>query len=220
MARGQWGRAALSMALATLTRQQGLFLMLPLAWTLWTQRRQGRPVAWLSLLGAPLAWVGWVLFRALVLGDWEPSFASWQSFVYSILISRSHKMVVPNQAFLWPWEALRCALGQALAAPDVDMALNGFLASGMVLLLVLAWPRLTGAERLYSLAMMGVSFAYYTGPVHPYMGLPRHMVLAFPLSVGMARLTRHAWQRVAWSVAGLLTLWLVLTAYGLQAWVP
>lgn len=218
--RGRWAWAGLGAALATFTRQQGVLLLVPIAWTLWTRRRELRWRAWWSLLGAPLAWVGWVLYRALALGDWQPGLGSFQELVYSVLISRSHEKVVPEQAFLWPWEALRRAVGQMLAAPDVDMGLNAALAVGMVALLILAWRRLTGAEKGYALAVIGVSFAYYTGQVHPYMGLPRHMALAFPLVLGMERLTRRPWQRVVWSVVGALGLLLVVAVYGLRAWVP
>lgn len=218
--RGRWAWAGLGAALATLTRQQGALLLVPIAWTLWTRRRELRWEAWWSLLGAPLAWAVWVLYRALALGDWQPGLGSFQELIYSVLISRSHEKVVPEQAFLWPWEALRRAVGQMLAAPDVDMGLNAALAVGMVALLILAWRRLTGAEKGYALAVIGVSFAYYTGPVHPYMGLPRHMALAFPLVLGMERLTRRPWQRVVGNVVGALGLLLVVAVYGLQAWVP
>lgn len=216
----RWGWAAAGAALATLTRQQGVFLMLPIAWELWQQRRTVPRAAWASLAGAPLAWAGWVLYRALALGDWQPQVDSLQSLVYSVLISRSHKMVVPEQAFLWPWEALGRAWRQTVAAPDVDMLVNGVLMGVLVALLIVAWRRLTGAERVYSLAIVLVSFAYYTGPVHPYMGLPRHGLLAFPFVVGIAPLTRRSWQRVLWSVAGVLGLLMVVMVYGLQAWVP
>ncbi len=216
----RWAWAGWGAALATLTRQQGVFLLVPIAWTLWEQRREVRWWTWGVLALAPLAWAGWIAYRAWALGDWQPQVTSLQSTIYSILISGSAHQVVPEQAFVWPWEALRRAWLHMLVKPDLDMGINLVLAGLLVGLLALAWKKLTAAEKLYSLVLMAVSLAYYTGPVHPYMGLPRHMLLAFPLLRGVEPILWRRRAFLAWLGLGTcLTAFLVM-AYGLMAWVP
>ncbi len=216
----RWGWAGLCAALATLTRQQGIVLLLPMAWDLWQRRRALRWWAWSSLLGAPMAWLGWIVYRAWALGDWQPQVTSLQGAIYSILISPAAHQVVPEQGFLWPWEALRRAWLHFIRQPDLDMGINFALTGLLLLLLALAWKRLTVGEKLYSLAIVGLSLAYTTGPVHPYMGLPRHVFLAFPLLRGVEVLTRRRWLRLLWAGLGLLSLVFMAMAYALHAWVP
>jgi len=53
MRRGRWGLAAATSFLATLTRQQGIFLAIPLAW--WAWEASGK-----SLRGIKKAWAAWL----------------------------------------------------------------------------------------------------------------------------------------------------------------
>ena len=46
---------------------------------------------------------------------------------------------------------------------------------------------MTISYRIYSLTMTWLAFSYYTGPYYPYMGLPRHLLLAFPVFIGLAQ---------------------------------
>jgi len=70
-----WLRASVAGALAVLTRQQGVFLCLPLAWEFWEAcdrdwrtLRQKWPRS-LSIGLIPLGYVSWLLFRAISLND-------------------------------------------------------------------------------------------------------------------------------------------------------
>jgi hypothetical protein len=74
--------------------------------------------------------------------------------------------------------------------------------------------------RLYSLMIAIVSFSYYTGSIHPYMGLPRHLFLAFPIFIGLAELVKSQWLRLILIGVSIFSLLLVLILYVLMAWVP
>ncbi len=208
---GHWGRAGLAAGLAALTRPQGLFLILPL---LAQARRSGvSPRAWLPLLAIPLALAGWHGYRILSIEGFRAPAPGLNGLVYALLLSPHANRVVPFQGFLWPWEAMGRALGKLWTAPDVDLAINMILAAWFLLLLAWAWRRMDGGERLYTLAVTLSAFSYHTGPVHPYMGLPRHLWIAFPVFL-KARPTRIA---LALESVGFLGL---IVPYVLHAWVP
>lgn len=215
--RRRWWLAGLAGGLATLTRQQGLFLCLPLALELWdASERRWR--SWLALALIPLAMLLWLGYRALALGDLRADWSHPQALIYSVLISPSASKVVPHQAFVPPWVALARALDRLVHAPldiGTDLALGLFF----LLLLALAWSRLRRSERWLVALLTLVSFSYHTGPFYPYMGLPRHLLLAFPVWIGLAaRLKPHHTAR--WLLPGLVGLLWLTMLYVLEAWVP
>ena len=224
--RRSWWLAGGAGALATLTRQQGLFLLVPLLWELWEaaernpQRllkgwRAGLP---LSLIPAGLS--GWILFRALALSDVRPDLSSFQGLIYSVVISPDASKVVPRQAFLWPWESLRIALVQIWQSfqhgPMIDLVLAGLFVG----FFVAGWRVLRPTYRLYCLVIVLASFSYHTGPFYPYMGLPRHLLLAFPVFIGLGAVVRKSWQRLLiWTLEMLGFLFLAML-YVIEGWAP
>jgi hypothetical protein len=190
----RWWAAGLAGALATLTRQQGLFLVAPLAWELWAAtdydlRRALRHCgSWLSLSLVPLAYVGWIVCRNLTLGTTKVDFSSFHSLIYSTLLSPASHLVVNEQGFIWPWEAAYLALKRALTLSYVNPwsdLVFGFL---FLLLIVFAWNRMRASYRLYVALIAIVSFSFHTG-MGPtggaYLSLPRHLLLAFPVFIGL-----------------------------------
>lgn len=221
-----WWLAGLMGGLATLTRQQGLFLAIPLAWELWehTGRKPAnilkRWKAWLALTLIPLGMLLWIAYRAIVLNDVQSKATNFQDFIYSIVISPSASKVVLIQQFIWPWQAIRNAISVLLTKPDIDIWVNLIAAGIFLLILAISWKSMRLSYRLYSLAITIVSFSYYTGPIHPYMGLPRHLLLAFPVFIGLAAVIKNKWLKllsVGISTAGMSFL---LGLYVLNAWVP
>jgi hypothetical protein len=75
-----------------------------------------------------------------------------------------------------------------------------------------------GGERLYTLAVVVSALSYHTGPVHPYMGLPRHMGVAFPVFLGLARARPRLLHVVPMVEAP--GLFFLVIPYTLEAWVP
>jgi hypothetical protein len=221
-----WLLAGLAGGLATLTRQQGLFLALPLGWEIW-EAYGGRlleifkqPKSWLGLSLIPAGMLAWLGYRAIALDDLSPDFTSVHSAIYSVIISPSSTRVVPASSFIWPWQALWYAIGKAISAPDIDIWINLILAGVFLVLLGLAWRNMRASYRIYSLAIVLTALSFYTGPFHPYMGLPRHLWLAFPVFIGLAPLVRRPWMRLAAAGSGLVGMLFLLLSYVFHAWVP
>jgi len=75
-----WLVAGACGALATLTRQQGLFLAVPLMMELWSAKER-RPLSLSSVLLIPIAYVLWVLYRTLALADSYPDLSSFHGLI-------------------------------------------------------------------------------------------------------------------------------------------
>jgi len=209
--------AGLCGALAVLTRQQGIFLVLPLAYELW-ERRDRRWTSWAALALIPLALAGWILYRSLNFSDVHPDFSSFNSLLYTTILAPSAHKVVEVQAMLPPWEALSKAISITQQYPTRGNILNLVLGGVMIILAIVAWPRMRVSYRILTVILFVVAFAYHTGPETPYMGLPRHLLLAFPIFIGSApALERFKGPIAAVSMFGMLALTFF---YVLHAWVP
>jgi hypothetical protein len=212
--RGKWIWAGMTGALAVLTRQQGIFLLAPLAWELWewSGREKGKLIAnWrnaIPLLLIPLGLLSWLFYRAFAQGDVVADPGRPQTFIYGLLISRSATEVVSGQSFVMPWKAFWLALTHPDSANTVD------LCAGITYLLVMAfcWRplwRLRRSYLIYSVIIFIISFSYSTGLPHAYMGLPRHCLLAFPLILPLAILGKN--RIVHHSLVAVGLIWLVAT---------
>lgn len=222
----RWLLAGTAGALAMLTRQQGIFLMFPLGWELWVASKKP---GWqfkktikciLALAMIPAAWGLWDLYRAVALSDFTISFHDFHSLVYTFFISPSADKVVPVQKFLWPWQGINLAIDKLIHSPDLDIYVNLVLAAWFLLLLGLAWRKLRTSYRIYCLAIAGISFSYYTGPAHPYMGLPRHLLLAFPVFISLTPTLPRPFIRLLWIFFTLFCMLFLLLLLGLELWVP
>ncbi len=216
---GSWG------ALAVLTRQQGLLLLVPLAWEFWEAAHRDWRTAltrWraaLSLLLIPIALVGWVAFRNLTLaGDVRFEWSDPYSLVYGLFISPSATKVVPQQIFTYPWKAMYMALSYWSITNIIDLTM------GAVYIVLL----ITGAKRLwsvrpsyflYALVTVLVSLSFSTGLPYSYMGLARHCLLAFPFALLVATSRRRT---ALWmTVVGLLSMLVLSLLYVWEnLWLP
>ena len=218
--RRRWLLAGLCGAIATLTRQQGLFLMLPLAWELWTSKERGpRALASLSLI--PSAYLFWILYRTFALADSAPDVSSFQGLIYSVLISSSSKEVIAEQAFLFPLHALYLALVRLWQAPNLPIILDLSFGALFVALTIAAWRNLRTSYRLYVVTILVISFSLSTGMIYSstYMGLPRHLLLAFPIFIGLGpRLSEYAASKLY--KVGLGGILLLTFFHCLGVWVP
>lgn len=224
--RRRWWLAGIAGALAVLTRQQGLFLLFPLGVELLTAhafdlRQTLRDwKGWTAAGLLPLALLVWVLYRSLVIGGTQLDFASPYALVRSMVISPSAGKVGAAHVLTWPWHAFYLAGGRLWTAPDVDLIVNLLLGVLFVGAAVLAWPRLRASYRVYVLVTVLISLSYHTGLAHPYMGLPRHLFLAFPVFIGLGQRVQRSWQRWALICSGFLGSCFLTLLYILEAWVP
>jgi hypothetical protein len=162
----------------------------------------------------------WLVYRAIFLSDLKPNIGDLQSFIYSILISPSATQVVTIQRFIWPWQALLLSVQKLFNHPDLDLWVN--MISGVLFLVILAitWRNMRISYRIYSFTIAFVSFSFYTGPIHPYMSLPRHLLLAFPVFIGLAGTIKQPWMRLLTIILSATGMFFLLSLYILEAWVP
>jgi Gpi18-like mannosyltransferase len=221
-----WWLSALMGGLAVLTRQQGIFLLLPVGWELWeNDKRNIKTIIlhwknWVSLLLIPMGYLLWIFYRAQYTNGLRVNFTSVHQFIYSFFISPSASEVVEQQQFLWPWQSVYLSLEKLITEPDLDIWINLIAGLVFIVMLGISWRKMRMSYRIYCLLIALVSFSYYTGPVHPYMGLPRHLLLAFPIYIGAPLVITRPWMRllvVALSAAGMTFL---LGMYVLHTWVP
>jgi hypothetical protein len=153
-----------------------------------------------------------------MLSDVHPDFSSFNSLLYTTILTPSATKVVQEQAMLLPWQALWRAITITTRLPTHDNIVNLLLGAVMLVLLVLAWKRLRPSYRILSIILYAIAFAYYTGPEKPYMGLPRHLLLAFPVFIGAApRLEKWKGPIAGLSMFGMIYM---TVRYIFEAFVP
>jgi Gpi18-like mannosyltransferase len=218
--------AGLLGGLAALTRQHGILLVLPLAWELW--EASGRKLkalvtswnAWLSLALVPTGYAVWIVYRALAISDFKPDFSSAQRFVYSVMVSPTAYHVYSDQQFIPPWLAAWKAI---VAYWNVDLHFSAygdaFLAVVFITMFVAGWRYLRPSYRIYCLAVLLIALSYHTGTkLNPYISLPRHMLPAFPVFLGMAQAYRF--QRLPFILGILIACqMLYISCFVWQTWV-
>jgi Gpi18-like mannosyltransferase len=204
-------------ALAVLARQQGVFLIVPLAYELWA-RRDRRWQSWAALGLIPLALAGWMVYRGIYFSDIHPDFSSFNSLLYTTVLAPSATKVVEVQAMLPPWEALWKAITITQQHATRGNVLNLLLGAVFVIIAILAWRRMRPSYRILTVILFAVAFAYHTGPETPYMGLPRHLLLAFPIFIGSAPALERFKNPVA--AVFMFSMIALMFFYVFQAWVP
>lgn len=215
--------AGLAGALATLTRQQGLFLVLPLAWEMWEasgRRWSSAARQSLSLLFVPAAYALWVVYRGVAINDVHPDFSSIQNFLHTVMISPSSYEITERHAFLPPWLTIWRGLGvfwRNVVSPYAYIDL--FLGTGFIVLFILSWRYLRTSYRLYCLAIILVSLSFYAADENPFLALPRHLLLAFPVFIGLA--ARYQFRRLPFLLFLLIECQIgLLVCFVWMRWVP
>jgi hypothetical protein len=224
--RRRWLAAVLATCAASLTRQQGVLLALPMLWQAWED--SGRRVpgvtkawrGWLAALSAPAGLLIWAAVRIGYLHEGALDTRTWQSFFYSALFSTSARAIVPAQALLWPWDAFAAVLPWLMHGPDLEDVMSVGLGAGFVVLLAIALTYMRPGDRLYSLAITLISFGYFTGVGRVYIALPRHLLLAVPVFAGLAAALQNRWLRYSVLGVQLLLQVFMLFLYVTKAWIP
>jgi mannosyltransferase PIG-V len=219
----RWWLAGLLGALATLTRQQGLALAVPLAWGLLVALRARRARLWDAVVLAlvPLSYGAFVVYRALVVGDLDDLTQAHGpvDLLHKVLVS--HSGIVAGQRITWPWDLLFDQI-TLIRTSEVNYHLLIDLLLGWLLIgvMLLGLRGMHVLERLYVLALVMLALCYYIGDVDPYMALPRHIMIAFPLYITLAAHIGQRW-RFGPIVMGALLINLFLAGlYFFQGWVP
>ena len=223
--RERWGLAALFSFLAALSRQQGIFLALPLAWGVWEASRKSLQglkkvwPAWLAPLAAPAGLGAWSIYRIVYLHEGKLDFSNIQGMIYSTLLSPSADKVIAGQAIRWPWDAFMIAISKAIHSPELNVFVNLALGIGFLIAFALSWRNLHISDRLYSLAIIAISFSYTTGQ-YAYAGLPRHLFLATPVFIGLAATLQKCRYKQILLACQTLGLIFLIYIYVLNGWIP
>lgn len=220
----RWWLAGVMGGLAAMTRQQGLALVLPLGWGVVCALRERRVPVWVfgAVALVPFGYGLVVAYRLVVLGEAEVVLQArgLVDAVRMVLISRSAEEVAMGQYVTWPWVPLVDEVRLVVMRSQrlymvVDLVL-GWVGAVVV---VMGWRVLHDADRLYGLAVVGLALCYYNGVLSPYMALPRHVLIAVPLFVVLARWVgggRGVW----WVQVGLVGNLLLLGMFVLNGWIP
>lgn len=226
MRKRRWLFAALATCLASLTRQQGVFLMLPMLWYAWED--SGRSVrgitrawrGWLAACTAPLGLLLWGIYRIYYLREGTLDLTNWQGFIYSALLSPSAKQIIATQELTWPWTAFAVAIPKLVQGPDIGDIVTVGLGIGFIVLFIIAWKYMQPADRIYSFVVILISFCMATGAIRIYLSLARHVFIAVPVFIGLAGALQRRWQQI--SVIGLQFLLYIfmLALYVTKSWIP
>ncbi len=230
MARKQrWWLAGLFGGLATLTKQPGIFLVVPLALELWAVGVDNRHFSWktlqkwASLTLIPLALVGWVLVRNVVIEGARLDSGNLQQSIVSLFLSSSAEGVTHSRPFAWPWQVFGEAITAAIQRPDtsfhVAINMGGFLF--VVLLLILTWRSLRPSYRYFSLMLLLADLFYYSFTISPtpIPSMFRHAFLAFPIFLGMPNLIKSKLTRILFSAVCIVLFVLLLYGYTVERWI-
>jgi len=223
-----WLLASLATFLAGLTRQQGVFLVFPMLWYIWED--SGKSLTgltkiwrgWLATLSAPLGLIVWAIYRIGFLHEGTLDTKDWQGFIYSALISPSAKKTIPDQVVLWPWTAFIDSVNNAFRLMQAQGLINIFIGLVFVILFVLAWKYLSAADRFYCTAIMLISFSMSTGSfdTYIYLSLPRHLLEALPVFIGLSLALKKPWQRILVIGLQIPLQVFMLYLYVIHAWIP
>jgi hypothetical protein len=130
-----------------------------------------------------------IVYRALALGDLEAlrQAASPTEFAHKLLVHNGGQQFVVGQRIAWPWELLIDEVRLIIARPQLHLLIDLGLGWAGVAAVAAAFPMLHASERLYCLGIVALALCYYIGDINPYMALPRHILIAFPLYIGLAK---------------------------------
>lgn len=225
----RWWLAGLFGGLATLTKQPGIFLVIPLTIELWTEGAGNRHFSWnalknwASLVLIPAAMGGWVLVRSLVIEGVRLDSGNLQQSVVSMFLSSNAEGITRSRSFAWPWQVFGEAILAAIQRPDtsfhVAINLGGFLF--VVLLLALTWRSLRPSYRFFSLAIILADLFYYSFTISPtpIPSMFRHAYLAFPIFLGVPQLFPKKSTRVIFSIFCILLFILLVYGYTIERWI-
>jgi hypothetical protein len=173
----------------------------------------------LAPLAAPAGLAAWSFYRISYLHEGKLDFSNIQGMIYSALLSPSAKKVIAGQAFRWPWQAFMVAVSKAIHTPELNVFVNLALGIGFLIAFIVAWRYMNIGDRLFSIAIILVSFSVTTGQ-YAYAGLPRHLFLATPVFIGLAAALQKWRYKPILLACQALGLIFLIYIYVLNGWIP
>jgi Gpi18-like mannosyltransferase len=226
MRKRNWMLTALAILLASLARQQGVFLIFPVLWYIWED--SGRSLrglvrnwqSWLAAAAAPSGLLIWAAYRIGYLHEGALEYGNLQGFIYSALLSPSAKVIYSAQSFMWPWNVLWISTPRLFHSPDIQDLMTYGIGIGFLVLFALAWKHMNVADRIYCAVIVFISFSISSGPIRIYLSLPRHLLVAVPVFIGLAAALEKPWQRATlFGIQFFLQVFMLFLYVG-HYWIP
>ncbi|MCE5209611.1 MAG: hypothetical protein LLG42_15050 [Chloroflexi bacterium] len=224
--RRRWWMAGVWGALATLTRLQGIFLVLPLAWEgfcMLRDRLAGKGIKGLlpvcrkdreirSLVGAAalitVTLAGYFCYTHFVMGapwPWQLQTMHWQ-----------HR-------YGWPWEGLvnflTLVLKRDYPALYFSMFLDTFLLLLLAAILMYKWKELPFSFVLYSVVMLVFPTILLTGVSFTMASISRYLLAVFPAFIALALVLQRRPLYLAWLGLFMASQFILLFYFYQWMWV-
>jgi hypothetical protein len=91
---------------------------------------------------------------------------------------------------------------------------------GFLILFLFSWKHMSIADRIYCAVVVFISFSMSSGPVRIYLSLPRHLLLATPVFVGLAAALKERWQQITVITLQFVLQLFMLFLYVAHYWIP
>lgn len=205
-----WVLAAGVALMAGLTRIQGLFLVLPLAWEAWSAWREGRTrgeggfprIASLAAVAAPAIGFGLFLLASEVMVGRTPL---------------ETQDVWGGKSFHAPWEVVAASVRWIVERHDSLQALNLAMLLLFIVLVIAGIRRLPASYSLLAIPQVAL-IAIRIQPT-PLTSTARLLEVVFPAFVVLALATR-GWRRaVSWGVVSVMALAALTWMFVIGDWV-
>ena len=204
--RDRWLLVGVCGCLATLAKQPGVMLVLPLLWE-YCRKPDSQIISWktarvlAALAMLPITYLGFVLYRSVLLG--EATLDQPSSLLSSLIVSRQLGETWGTR-FGWPWEwAARIIRYIPVATGSFWLELA--LVASALIILIFALRRASGSARIWSLlqVIMATTLVLATEPL---LSLPRRFMLAFPIYIQLGAWSSRSRYRRLFHALGLATM--------------
>ncbi len=196
---GKWGRAAIALALAGLTRNTGVLAIIPLAFFLYRQYGWNPKDWWSSGIKVGIAALSPLLFMLQLDNIWgdpllmlsaQKGWARYKAMPWSTLQAEFHKLDLT-----WLNWIVNSPTWSTITNPNVRLAFaesqsyDLFIFLAFVPLVIYMLWKIRGAYSLYALTVFALPL-FTPSRVHPLMSIPRFVIVLFPLFIALALLTK------------------------------
>jgi hypothetical protein len=205
-----WGIAVLAGLVAGLTRIQGVFLVLPIAWEAWSAWREGHAATGRSF-PAPASILA---VAAPVIG-----FGTFMLATYLFLgkTPLDTQAVWGGKNFHWPWEVFDASYRWIIERGDSLQALNLLMLLGFIALVIVGLRRLPLSYSLLAIPQVAL-IAIRIQPT-PLTSTARLLEVVFPAFVVVALATASRRRAVTWGVISALALGALTWLFVVGDWV-